>query len=485
MALRFGLDGAFDLVERLADSPSTKGEAVDALRRILDYCGQHPSRMWYQNTWNISPDRTPNKSGQRSERLLRICIELDAKAESLLALNYLATEFNVEHADDTSGLNYVYFANAPITFAAGILTRVAAELIAELIKMNGWQFYSEIISRLLCPSRAKSQMGQYAHLVSCLLDQKCLEAAVPCGQRVIALLFSSELDIFDELDNTALQSCASMIFKMEENPQLSSLDAARQFTCKLHMLTVEKVCDLILNIRENCECLVKTTLKPLEFYKSLCHHLLFRDFDFHEGLVNKIGEIFKCFVWLEDPELLQCLAQKLMNSQNKLLEAITLSEDVKDCCMSSLEGRNVFQTLLDFQISELESEVTEPAFTWEQPDAVFAPHHPQVQYFLRSPSRSITYINFNGIRHARNFAAKYFRPESIDRGYSATAEPGGIGKKAFCRIEKTRDLYESRLQQCHRSQQKLQSLKEIRRQTNFPDIATDEKDSEMVGHGDA
>ncbi len=83
-ALRFGSDGAFDLVERLAASPSTKLGAVDALRRILDYCEQHPSRMWYQNTWNMSADRTPNKSGQRSERLLRICIEL-AKAESLLA----------------------------------------------------------------------------------------------------------------------------------------------------------------------------------------------------------------------------------------------------------------------------------------------------------------------------------------------------------------------------------------------------------------
>ena len=50
-----------------------------------------------QNTWNISPDRTPNKSGQRSERLLKICIEFDAKAESLLAFNYLAAEFNKEH----------------------------------------------------------------------------------------------------------------------------------------------------------------------------------------------------------------------------------------------------------------------------------------------------------------------------------------------------------------------------------------------------
>jgi hypothetical protein len=59
----------------------------------------------------------------------------------------------------------------------------------------------------------------------------------------------------------------------------------------------------------------------------------------------------------------------------------------------------------------------------------------------------------------------------------------GIGKKA-CRIEKTRYLYESRLQQCRRSQQKLQSLREIRRQANFPDIATNEMGSETVGHGD-
>ena len=87
-----------------------------------------------------------------------------------------------------------------------------------------------------------------------------------------------------------------MIFKMEENPHMSSLDADRQFTYKLHMLTIEKVCDLILNIRSNYESFLKTTLKPLEFYTNLCHHLLFRDFDFHEGLVNKIGDIFKCFV---------------------------------------------------------------------------------------------------------------------------------------------------------------------------------------------
>ena len=70
---------------------------MDALRRILNYCERHPSRLCYQNTWNINPDRTPNKSGQRSERLLKICIEFDAKAESLLAFNYLAAEFNKEH----------------------------------------------------------------------------------------------------------------------------------------------------------------------------------------------------------------------------------------------------------------------------------------------------------------------------------------------------------------------------------------------------
>ena len=84
----------------------------------------------------------------------------------------------------------------------------------------------------------------------------------------------------------------------------------------------------------------------------------------------------------------------------------------------------------------------------------------------------------------RNLAAKYFRPESIDRGYSATAEPGGIGKKAFCRIGKTRDLYECQLQKCRRSQEKLQSLIDFRRRTNFQDLATDEKGSETVGHGD-
>ena len=35
-----------------------------------------------------------------------------------------------------------------------------------------------------------------------------------------------------------------------------------------------------------------------------------------------------------------------------------------------------------------------------------------------------------------------------------------------------------------RSQEKLQSLIDFRRRTNFPDLATDEKGSETVGHGD-
>ena len=60
--------------------------------------------------------------------------------------------------------------------------------------------------------------------------------------------------------------------------------------------------------------------------------------------------------------------------------------------------------------------------------------------------------------------------------------PEELAKRPF--VASKSDLYENQLQQCRRSQEKLQSLKDFRRQTNFPDLATDEKGSETVGHGD-
>ena len=143
MALRFELYGVFDLVERLAANPSTKREAVE-------------STVWtlYVEFWTTASDirvvcvtRTHGTSIQTGHRIravrgVSVCWKSVSNSTPKQRVFWRWIIWPLSSIRSTSGLDYVYFANAPITFAAGILTLVVTELIAELIKMNGWQFYS-------------------------------------------------------------------------------------------------------------------------------------------------------------------------------------------------------------------------------------------------------------------------------------------------------------------------------------------------------
>ena len=63
--------------------------------------------------------------------------------------------------------------------------------------------------------------------------------------------------------------------------------------------------------------------------------------------------------------------------------------------------------LVNSRIEELEGRRI-PQFTWEMPSAVFPSHYPDVIAFFRSADQQITRTGFENIRHARNFANKYF-----------------------------------------------------------------------------
>ena len=82
-----------------------------------------------------------------------------------------------------------------------------------------------------------------------------------------------------------------------------------------------------------------------------------------------------------------------------------------------------------------------PKMTWKQPNAV-VPGHPQVEAFLRGPSETFVYRDFNDLPHARNWANKHRN----DKGCFMKITPTGRGKTAACEVVKTKKGYDKLLE---------------------------------------
>ncbi|KAG6612572.1 uncharacterized protein IUM83_03444 [Phytophthora cinnamomi] len=79
-------------------------------------------------------------------------------------------------------------------------------------------------------------------------------------------------------------------------------------------------------------------------------------------------------------------------------------------------------------------------FSRETPDAHFP--DAQIEAFLRGPNVSMDTIgvrHFNGIGHARNYAAKWVRIPQVNASF--TLEPEGRGQNAYVVITKTRSWF--------------------------------------------
>jgi hypothetical protein len=76
-------------------------------------------------------------------------------------------------------------------------------------------------------------------------------------------------------------------------------------------------------------------------------------------------------------------------------------------------------------------------FSWSMPNAIYS-RHDSVQNFLRGNDSSMILSEFNGIKHARNYASKH---GSEQNHCSFTMTSDGIGQKAHVVIKKTRSYY--------------------------------------------
>ena len=134
--------------------------------------------------------------------------------------------------------------------------------------------------------------------------------------------------------------------------------------------------------------------------------------------------------------------------------------------IQSLEPRNLgddqfWIKLLVRRIQQLEEveKLGICSFSWNQEDAVVV-GHPLVESFLKGPRQRMRYEAFNGIKHARNWAAKHFHRPALPP-YSATITVGGRGSDAYAVIEKTRDWYDRKVRAIKMQLEELKKLRDL------------------------
>ncbi|KAE8895242.1 hypothetical protein PF005_g24624 [Phytophthora fragariae] len=159
---------------------------------------------------------------------------------------------------------------------------------------------------------------------------------------------------------------------------------------------------------------------------------------------SAIGLLWKWAIRCDDVDIFNIVANKFCNMKPTLLQPVIEAfsqhvgvidaSDNKFAVLASIAAKRI-----DWLNGQLQS-MGQP-FSWEMPDAHF-PDNAQIQAFLRGPNVSMDIIgvrHFNGIGHARNYAAKWMREKQVNASF--TLEPEGRGQNAFVVITKTRSWF--------------------------------------------
>ncbi|OWZ02866.1 hypothetical protein PHMEG_00025503 [Phytophthora megakarya] len=159
---------------------------------------------------------------------------------------------------------------------------------------------------------------------------------------------------------------------------------------------------------------------------------------------STLGLLWKWAIRCSDRAIFDSVAGKFIQTKPSLLQpvidafsqhigTIDLIDD-KFAVLTSIAGRRI--EWLKNQLG-----VQGQSFSWEMPDAYF-PDNAHVEAFLRGPNESMDTVgirHFNGIKHARNYAAKWMRNKQINASF--TLEADGHGQNAYVVITKTRSWF--------------------------------------------
>ena len=247
--------------------------------------------------------------------------------------------------------------------------------------------------------------------------------------------------------NGSIIICVQLFFLVEKNrAELEEKITAQVFQPLISQLNGSQLLELVLKLYQS-EVALRPNIKKfpacIELYRGICRLLFNMEY---LSLVNLeiAAKIVHCLLWFEDQQSWHSFALSICKSfslpQSRIflrnfLQNVAIQRALKD----SSPAFAAFVFIVDHWEQQSGS-LTEPSFSWHQPEAVVL-NHPEVQTFLRSSVQSMTYMKFSGIAEARRFASTLMRM-GPSNNFNVSVTSSGIGKLSQCVIMKNRDHFE-------------------------------------------
>lgn len=239
-----------------------------------------------------------------------------------------------------------------------------------------------------------------------------------------------------------IATCVNIFIRTEKSqPRSDQPNVATFFTLLLGKLSLERLCHLILDLRkldavDSSSSVLK--LPPCsDIYRDLCRLLVNKELNsFIKSYGWLVTELWKCFHWFADEDIFMTLSHKILDAflpteENPLVAKIVWSAELRSMVSTSPCGKAAFRLFLDQRINRLKT-MTKPYLSWDHPYAV-VPGHPEVEAFLRSTQKSMTYSHFPTFASACKFSV---RVGGTKNGYSVQVDPVKMGKRFRCKMEK-------------------------------------------------
>jgi hypothetical protein len=281
------------------------------------------------------------------------------------------------------------------------------------------------------------------------------------------LLNSSDLSNSTSL----LVDCVQFFIDVEKNhfcdAENNRLITSRVLQQLMTKISTPQLMELVFNLGLSTLSDIKRFPLCIDWYRNACQLFFQQDF---VHLVNSVGDgvkkIFDCLLWLNDELCWESFKVQICKSfpseeGNLFVQFVVSNEALQETLVEAPLGLTVFNRILDHWIQESSPKKNPPAVDWSMPQASF-PAYREVETFLRSSEESMIYSKFRGINEARQFGKLLDNQSGPRNGFSVHSSFGGIGKKAFCKIEKNNSDCEIVLRSFHARQSELWQVEKLR-----------------------
>ncbi|XP_057376766.1 uncharacterized protein LOC130697985 isoform X2 [Daphnia carinata] len=336
---------AFDvLLDQLEHELQTTShhKTLENLRRIISVCREEPLTVFLDSA---------GVPGERTCRLLRLCIFLRARQEGLHLLELMGMDFANEDA---------YEEGKEVCFE-GIRSNEVALLVAELeCQVTGWSACSGFVLKMISPVRLSNQLAHIICLARYLMDRYCPEGALKILDRVAYLLPKLNTCSISSLGQTEIDSYVNFVIECEQDPKTASAQRVVCFTTLFPRLDSYQQCRLIVDLRRRIR--FGGIPSCMQLYQQMCRALPSCDLHAPGPIKNLIVAVVSSFFQLGDPELILLLMNKIClkstgsnqsPEENNLVDVLLLSREIWELATSSDLGKTVLSNLIKAQISTL------------------------------------------------------------------------------------------------------------------------------------